>query len=187
VEQLLSYKTAPVRVVLHGQVATGYWVRNIVVVPSAVTLGGTLKTLEPVQFVDTVPVNIEGLRNTTYQDTKLVLPEGVQPFERDSVLVRVEVAPVPGGQFVRRPVEIRGLDSQRWNAGLSSSTVDIDLIGDLATLRDLQPQRVLVFVDVTGLEAGVYPIVPSVLITPTVPITVVRTDPSVITVTITAK
>jgi len=46
---------------------------------------------------------------------------------------------------------------------------------------------VIAFVDVTGLAAGVYSIVPSVLITPTVPVIIVRTDPSVITVTITAK
>jgi YbbR domain-containing protein len=187
VEQLLSYKTAPVRAVLNGEPAPGYWVHNVVVVPAAVTLMGTLSALEPVQFVDTVPVSIEGIRNNTYQDVKLMLPEGVTLSERDSVLVRVEVNPVPGGQFVRRPVEIRGLDEERLSAGLSSSMVDIELSGDLVTLRDLQPQYVFAFVDVTDLAAGVYPLVPSVVITPTMPVTVMSTEPSVITVTITTK
>lgn len=187
VEQLLSYKTAPVRAVLDGEPASGYWVRNIVVVPTAVTLVGTLDALLPVQSVDTVPVSISGVRNNTYQDVKLMLPEGVQTSERDSVLVRVEVDPIPGGQIVRRPVEIRGLDEERLSAGLSSSTVDIELSGDLVTLRDLKPQSVFAFVDVTDLEAGVYSIVPSIVITPTAPVTVVGTWPSVITTTITTK
>jgi len=187
VEQLLSYKTAPVRAVLDGEPAAGYWIHNVAVVPATVTLVGTLDALMPVQSVDTMPVNIDGIRNNTYQSAKLMLPEGVQPHERDSVLVRMEVAPVPGGQFVRRPVEIRGLDEEKWSAGLSSSTIDIELSGDLLTLRDLQPQYVIASVDVTDLEAGVYPIVPSVVITPTMPVTVVGMEPSVITVTITAK
>jgi len=189
VKQLLSYKTAPVRVMLaeRGEPASGYWVRNIGVVPTAVTLEGTLDALKNILFVDTAPVDITGIRNTTYQSVGLIVPEGVQLVERDSVLVRVEVSPVPGGQFVRRPVEIRGLDAEQWNAGLSSSTVDIELDGDLLTLRDLKPQQVIAFVDLAGLEAGVYSIAPSVVITPTAPVTIVGTEPSVVTVTITSK
>ncbi|MBU1877366.1 MAG: hypothetical protein KJ734_00290, partial [Chloroflexi bacterium] len=74
-----------------------------------------------------------------------------------------------------------------WNAGLSFSTLDIQLAGDLITLRDLAPQSVIAYVDVTGLEAGTYPIAPSIIITPTMPVTVLSTDPGLITVTITAK
>ncbi len=187
VEQLLSYKTTPVRVVLDGEPPAGYWVRNLAVAPPVVTLVGTLEALGPVSFVDTLPVDISKIRAITYQKVGLVLPEGVQLHERDSVLVRVEVAPVPGGQFVRRPVEIRGLDEERWNAGLSSSSVDIELAGDLPTLRDLRPQTVIAYVDVTDLTAGVYALRPIVVITPALPVTIVRTDPAVITVTITAK
>ena len=187
VEQLLSYKTTPVLVMLDGEPPVGYWLRNLAVVPSTVTLVGTLEALSQVQFVETVPVNISGVRAITYQKVGLILPEGVQLHERDSVLVRVEVVPVPGSQFVRRPVEIRGLDEERWNVGLSANSIDIELAGDLLTLRDLRPQAVIAYVDVTDLTAGVYALTPSVIITPTAPVTIVGFEPRVITVTITAR
>jgi len=63
VKQLGGYRDVSVRVVLEGQPATGYLITNIAVYPPVVTLfsPNPTKVLEIPGFVETEPVNIEGV------------------------------------------------------------------------------------------------------------------------------
>ncbi len=171
VEQRFGYRDVSVRVVITGEVASGYWISNIVVDPSTVTVVGGPSALNKIPgFVETSEVNVSNATEDITERVALNLPPGVSVVQPENqtgsaggVLVTVDVAAIEGGQTVQRPVTFQGLRETRW-AVASPPQVDVILSGPLPRLNALTIQDVKVIADLFGLDPGIHKVKPTVVV-----------------------
>lgn len=157
IRQLGGYRDVSVRVILQGRPAPGYNITNISVYPPVVTLFSQdpTKVLEIPGFVETEPLNIEGIQQNQEVRVGLQVPEGIQVVGDPSVLVQIAVSPIPSSVTVRLPVEVVGL-APGLQAIVAPNEVDIVVLGPLPVLRTLKLESLRAYVNVEGLEPGVY-------------------------------
>lgn len=153
---LSNYKTVSIKAVITGTVAPGYWVSNITVEPSTITFGGDPKELD-FAYVETAPVNVSGAVTDVIRSVPYYIPPGTAPESKakPEVFVKVSVEPIPGEQYIRRPVLWRNLTTGL-TVTLGVAVVEITLDGDLATLQRLQPTEAQVWVDLKGVVTGTH-------------------------------
>ena len=164
IEQRFGYRDVSVRVVITGEVASGYWISNIVVDPSTVTVVGGPSALNKIPgFVETSEVDVSNAAEDITERVALNLPPGVSVVQPENqadnpgggVLVTVDVAAIEGGQTVQRPVTFQGLRETRW-AVASPPQVDVILSGPLPRLNALTLRDVKVIADLFGLDPGTH-------------------------------
>ncbi len=178
-----------VRAVISGTPPAGYWLSDLSVTPSEVTLQGDPGQLSEVgDFVDTLPVDVSNAAGNLNVDVPLNLPADVQAINSQGnpvkiVTARIRVEERSGDLAITRPVELLGV-----KAGLTATVnppqVDLLLSGPLPILSQIEadPNLVRVLVDAgslapaqnadvvpdivvpEGVEAQLVP--PSVLVTP---------------------
>jgi YbbR domain-containing protein len=156
-----GFKNVVVKVLTEGQIADGYRLTNISVTPLTVTVFSNNPQLinELPGYVETEPVDLNGLNDDIEIRVNLVLPPGIKLVGELSVLVQVSVAAVEGSRTISLPVETIGLRPDL-ETFLSPSVVDAILLGPLPVLENLTPESFRVILDLTGLEAGVYRLTP---------------------------
>lgn len=166
VEQRVGYKDVSIKTMMKGAPAPGYWVSNIVVNPSTVTIVGSPDILAKIPgFVETVPLDVTNATADLSKRAALSLPEGVSVLNNEGVTVQVSVTPLLGGQTVRRKISIQGLKRGQ-TATISPDSVEVILSGPLPSLQNLAADDVPVIVDVAGLAAGVHQLKPRVPVVP---------------------
>ncbi|MCC6191269.1 MAG: hypothetical protein IT318_19785 [Anaerolineales bacterium] len=163
VTQLAGFRDVAVKAVITGQVASGYQVTSISVVPQVITLSSSdPDRVEQVPgFVETMPLDISGASDDVVQRVALQLPEGVEGA--DSVLMEVNVAAIEYSLTIQRELEVRGL-APGMAAEPSPDSVDVLLLGPLPLLDNLTIGDVRVIIDLQGLGPGTYQVTPQVII-----------------------
>ena len=163
VDQRIGFKDVSVKVVTKGTVAPGYWLSNVSVDPSTVTVVGSPARLDEIGgFISTEPIDIKDAKSSTLVRVGLVLPQGVSPIGTQSVLVTIDVAAITGGQTVQRQVTTRGLD-KTLKATLSPESVDVILGGPLPVLQALKVDDVQVIIDLVNKGPGKYKVTPTLV------------------------
>jgi YbbR domain-containing protein len=166
VEQRVGYKDVSIKTVLKGTAASGYWISNIVVTPSTVTVIGNPDILAKIPgFVETVPIDVTGATADLSKRAVLSLPEGVSVLNNEGVTVQISVTPLLGGQTVRRKITVQNLKRGQ-TATISPDSVEVILSGPLPSLQNLAADDVQVVIDVTGLAAGVHQLKPRAVAVP---------------------
>jgi YbbR domain-containing protein len=159
-----GYRDMAVKVVVSGQVASGYRLANISVFPPAVTVFSSDPQLvnDLPGVVETLPLDLNGASEQITTRLGLDLPEGVSVVGEQTVLVEVGISSIQSSLTLsNKTVEITGLPSGL-EAQIAPKTVDVILSGPLPLLDTLSPQDVRVVVDLTGLEAGTHQLTPKV-------------------------
>jgi len=163
IEQESGYRDLSVKVVPEGTVASGYWISDIRVDPSTVTVyGEPQRVSQLLGFVETEPVDVEGAKTNLTRSVALVLPEDISLLGVGRVLVRISVSPVLGGQTIRVSPTLQGL-APGLGATVSPEKVEVILAGPLADLSALQAGDVQVLLDLLDLGPGTYKISPRVV------------------------
>jgi YbbR domain-containing protein len=171
IEQRFGYRDVSVRVAITGEVAPGYWISNILVEPSTVTVVGGPSALNSLPgYVETFEVDVTDATDDISERVALNLPPGVSVVQPDAqsngnggVLVTVDVAAIEGGQTVQRPVTFQGL-REGWWAMASPSQVDVILSGPLPKLQSLTVRDVKVITDLFALDPGTHKVKPTVVV-----------------------
>jgi YbbR domain-containing protein len=145
---------------VQGTVADGHNLIGISSEPAAIAVSGPLEALQALAFVNTEPIDIGGLRSETTRTVRLRLPSGLQA-SRDSVSVRIKVAPAPGELTTSLAPQVSNL-GENLKATLQTATVQVRLSGDLPLLRSLTPGAVRATVDAAGLDEGVHVLRPAI-------------------------
>jgi YbbR domain-containing protein len=163
VDQQLGFKDVSVKVVTKGNVASGYWLSNITVDPSTLTVVGSPARLDEIGgFVTTDAIDVKDAKSGFVRRVALVMPPGVSAVNTQSVQVTIDIAAITGGQTVQRPVTIQGLD-KGLKATLSPDNIDVILGGPLPILQTLKPEDVQVVIDLGNKTPGKYKITPTVI------------------------
>jgi len=183
VQELAGFAEKPVTVNWVGEPATGYRLLDVKVEPSSVQVTGAQGILEGLR-VQTEPLDISGLTETTVQQVALDLPEGVGLVQIQPLIVTVEIEPILTSSVVQRPVEIRALD-ENLKATLDPEEVRVFLFGPIPTLDSLSEDDVRVTVDLLNLITGTHVIEPIVTVSAN-EVEVRSTQPAQITVIISA-
>ena len=163
VTQRIGFKDVSVKVETKGNVASGYWLSNIAVEPSTITVVGSPARLDEIGgFISTEPIDLSDVRNSFLRVVNLRFPEGVSPVNTQSAQVTIDVSAITGGQTVQRQVTVRGVDTAL-HLGVSPETVDIILAGPLPVLQALKVEDVQVIIDLAGRTPGKYKVTPTVV------------------------
>jgi YbbR domain-containing protein len=161
-----GFRDLAVKVIVRGQVATGYRLDSISVSPPVVTVYSSNPDLVNALpgVVETQPLELQAAKDNLNLRVSLNLPAGVSVVGQQTVLIQAGISPIQSSLTLSgERVELAGLPSGL-SAQVSPATVDVILAGPLPILNTLTRQDVHVTVDVTGLTAGSYQLTPNVQI-----------------------
>ncbi|MEW6651266.1 MAG: CdaR family protein [Chloroflexota bacterium] len=165
ISQRFGYRNVVVKVVVLGQVATGYRLTNISVFPPAVTVFSADPQVvsDLPGFIETEPLNIDGLQDDLDISINLNLPTGVSVVgAQTQVLVRVGIAAIESSLTLPNvPVEITGVQPGL-TAEIAPANLTVILSGPVALLDRLRASDVRAVVDLTNLTEGTYQLEPEV-------------------------
>jgi YbbR domain-containing protein len=183
-----GYRDLAVKIITTGQVATGYRLSSIAVIPPVVTVYSEDPALVDglPGFVETEPLNLEGANANIEVRLMLVLPEGVSVIGDPTVLVQANISPIESSVIIAdKKVDIIGL-GPNLAAQIAPDTVDVILTGPLPVLDQLKINDVRVVIDLTGLSTGIHQVEPKVILRVD-EVKVESVNPSTLEVTISYK
>jgi YbbR domain-containing protein len=158
-----GYRDLAVRVLLQGQVASGYRLENISVFPPVITVFAPDPDLvnDLAAVVDTQPLDIQDAKTNISTRLALTLPENITIIGNKTVEVEVDITPIQTSLTLNLPINLIGLPDG-FEAEVSPEFVDVIISGPLPVLDALTPQDIKVTVDVTGLDLGAHQLEPKV-------------------------
>ena len=155
-----GYRNLVVRVVTLGQVASGYRLTSIFVSPPTVTVFSSdpLLVNELPEYVETLPVDITGLKDDIESQIGLNLPNGIELVGDQQVTVQIGIAAIESSLALTNvPVIASGLASNL-TATITPNTADIIIGGPLRSLETLKVSDLQILIDLSGLLPGKYTI-----------------------------
>lgn len=158
-----GYRNVVVKVITEGQIANGYRLTNISVSPPSITVFSANPQLvsDLPGFVETEPLDLDGLTDDLDARLALNLPSGITVVGEQSVLVQVNIAAIESSVSISLPVEVIGLGSGL-SVQVAPDTVNVILSGPVLVLDILRPEDVRVYLDASDLLPGTYQLRPTV-------------------------
>ena len=159
-----GYRDVAVKVIVQGQVASGYRLENISVFPPVITVFSSDPELVSALpgVVETQLLNIQDAKGNISTRLALTLPENITIIGSKTVQVTVGVTPIQTSiTLLNQPINIIGLP-QGLAAQVLPQSIDVIISGPLPVLDALALQDVIVNVNVTGLEPGTHQLIPDV-------------------------
>lgn len=165
INQRYGYRNVIVSVNIEGQVADGYRLTNIAVFPLAVTVYSSNPQIvnDLPGYVQTAPINLDGLKDDVDISLLLDLPDGVNVVgDQRTVLVRISIAAVQtSAPIANIPIEIIGLP-ENLTAILAPELVTLVISGPLPIIDSLRAKDIRVYLDLTDFVEGTYQLQPMV-------------------------
>ncbi len=161
-----GFRDVAVKVVVHGQVATGYRLDSISVYPPVVTVYSANPELvnDLPGVIETQPLELQAAKDSVNMRVSLNLPSGISVVGQQTVLIQAGISPIESSlTLAGEKVEVTGLPDGL-TAVVSPATVDVILSGPLPILDTLTRQDIHVTVDATNLGPGTYQLTPTVQI-----------------------
>ncbi|HEX8967508.1 MAG TPA: CdaR family protein [Chloroflexota bacterium] len=158
ISQQTLYKQVGVRPITQGQPAPGYALQPLEVNPPTTTLVGDPAGLDAVNFVDTVPIDINGISTTIVRSVTLARPDRALLLQDgQTVTVTVRVTTLPITQTVRVPPSVINL-SGTVQLARPLDLVSVSISGPAPALQNLalNPNDFKVVVDASGKGPGRY-------------------------------
>jgi YbbR domain-containing protein len=162
--QQSGVRDVAVKVIVQGQQAPGYRIENISVFPPVVTVRADDPELVSALpgVVETLPLDLQDRNEDISTRLSLNLPENIALVGVQTVQVQVSISPIQTSvTLLNQPIDVIGL-SEGLAAQVFPQAVDVIISGPVPVLDVLSSQDITVYVDVSGLEIGVYQIKPDV-------------------------
>jgi YbbR domain-containing protein len=156
ITQQTQYKEVGIHTVPQGQPAVGYVVQPLEVNPPTATLVGDSAALEGANFVDTVPIDINGISTTVVRNVALTPPPKTILLQQgQTVTVTVRVTTLSVNQTVRVPPSVINLSGSVQLAH-PLDLVSVTISGPAPALSNLalNPNDFKVVLDVNGKGPG---------------------------------
>jgi len=146
-------RTVPIREVLQGAPAEGYFIEKVILAPDKVKLSGTKSDMNKLVDVVTEPIDIAGINQTKTVETHIVT-QGLQIEDDTDNLVKVTLQvgdSKVNKRFASIPVRIVGSSYQ---ATTKPKNVSIVIQGTPGILNFVNPSDLRAFVETTDLAPG---------------------------------
>lgn len=151
-----NIKAVGVKPILDGQVASGFWIKKVAVIPSVIIISGDPADLENISFLETEKINIKDLsKDKVFSDVKLNLPEKViVQDEIKTVKVEIILSPVISTKTVPATITFQNLGSDLKISSTDISTLTVVLSGPLNILQNINSSDVVINIDLSNKEEG---------------------------------
>jgi YbbR domain-containing protein len=162
ITQQTQYKEVGIHPAVQGQPAPGYALQPLEVNPPVATLVGDPTALEGVNFVDTQPIDVNGISSTVVRTVALAPPPRtllLQQGQQATVTVRVQTLTI--AQTGRVPPSVINLANNVALVRLPDP-IAVTITGPAPTLSTLNANDFRVVLDVAGKTPGRYDITPRV-------------------------
>ena len=137
ITQQTVYKQVGVRAVTQGEPAPGYALQPLEVNPPLTTIVGDPTSLEAVNFVDTAPIDINGISTTVVRPIALAPPQRALLLQdNQTVTVTIRVTALPVTQTIRILPSVINLSPQVQIAK-ALDTVAVTISGPAPSLQSL--------------------------------------------------
>ena len=158
-----GYRDLAVKVLMRGQVASGYRLENITVFPPVITVFAPDPELVNglPAVVDTQALDIQDAKANISTRLALSLPDNITIVGTKTVEVQVDITPIQTSLTLHLPINLIGLP-EGFEPHISPEIVDVIISGPIPVLDALTPQDIKVTVDVTGLDLGTHQLEPKV-------------------------
>ncbi len=150
-----------IRPTVTGSPATGYEVVNVSVDPAVATVLGPSSFIAEATAIRTQPVDISEATEDVVLTISLDLPPDVTVSGGTSVTVTVQIEPAQGRRTLAVTAVAVGLDPDLSVKG-ALPFVEVELLGELPTLRALRPNDIAATVNLSGLKEGTHSVKVSV-------------------------
>jgi YbbR domain-containing protein len=167
VESLSGYRNLAVKAVVSGQLAAGYRLSNISVLPPTVTVysADTELVTQLPGYIETSVISITSAKSDIDIGVSLKLPSGITVVGDQTVSVHIGISPIENSVTIQNvKVELIGLP-EGMKAVISPEYVSVIVSGPLNLLNQLSSAQVHVSVDVTGKQVGTYQLTPIIEVT----------------------
>jgi len=163
-----GYRNLAVNVTTQGVVEPGYRFTSITPAPPTVMVfSEDPQLVEGLPgYVNTKPLNLNGVDGYLETILELDLPVGVTVVGDPTVLIQVNVTALETSMVITREIEVIGL-LPGLNAQVAPDQVSVRVSGPVPVLENLTLRDIRVVVDLTSLEAGTHTLTPTVEILPT--------------------
>jgi YbbR domain-containing protein len=162
-----GYRNLAVKAIVAGQLAPGYRLTNISVMPPTVTIysDDTDLVAQLPGYVETSVISIASAKSDINMGVTLKLPSGVTVVGDQTVTVHIGISPIENSITIQNiPVEVVGLPDNM-TAIVSPEYISVIISGPLNLLNQLTSAQIHVNVDVSGKQAGTYQFTPSIELT----------------------
>jgi YbbR domain-containing protein len=150
-------KEVQVEAVLSGSLLEGYALSGVQSIPDTILIQGDAEIVELIERVETTPIDISLLSQTTEREVTLNLPEGIHPANGDRIVARIEVEPLEETviEIPSERVEFYQVD-EGMRAFTNPHTVFVTVQAPQSVIQDLTQRNLRLYVNLQGFAPGVY-------------------------------
>ncbi|BES65789.1 hypothetical protein SANA_22280 [Gottschalkiaceae bacterium SANA] len=150
-------KEVQVEAVLSGSLLEGYALSGVQSIPDTILIQGDAELVKLIERVETMPIDISLLSQTTEREVTLNLPEGIHPANGDRIVARIEVEPLEETviEIPSERVEFYQVD-EGMRAFTNPHTVSVTVQAPQSVIQDLSQRNLRLYVNLQGFAPGVY-------------------------------
>ncbi|SMB89562.1 YbbR domain-containing protein [Desulfonispora thiosulfatigenes DSM 11270] len=148
-------KLIPIKPVLEGNPQAGYKVGRVIIEPETIEIVGEYDKLGAINYIQTEPINITGIKENTTKEVRLRLPSNVSLVYNAKVKVMIQVEDNLTVKTLQREIKVLNLDKNK-NIKLSPAVGNITVEGNKEILNGLAAKDLELVIDVAGLNVGMH-------------------------------
>jgi YbbR domain-containing protein len=150
-------KEVQVEAVLSGSLLEGYALSGVQSIPDTILIQGDAEIVKLIERVETMPIDISLLSQTTEREVTLNLPEGIHPANGDRIVARIEIEPLEETviEIPSERVEFYQVD-EGMRAFTNPHTVFATVQAPQSVIVDLTQRNLRLYVNLQGFAPGVY-------------------------------
>lgn len=151
-------KKVPFKLERTGSLPEGISISSIETSPSEVTVYGSQKALDALDFIDGVKLDLSKIKDDTEIDADIPLPDGVKKVSPETVKIKVKVATAEEKKIDNVPISIVGLSKDLTSDFVSPSSGRITLTakGSKSAIDKLKASDVEAYINAGDLNEGTH-------------------------------
>ncbi|MCY9671072.1 YbbR-like domain-containing protein [Bacillus pumilus] len=151
-------KKVPFKIERTGSLPDGISISSIETSPSEVTVYGSQKVLDSLDFIDGVKLDLSKIKDDTEIDADIPLPDGVKKVSPETVKIKVKVATAQEKKIDNVPISVVGLSKDLTSDFVSPSSGRLTLTakGSKSAIDRLKASDVEAYINVGDLNEGTH-------------------------------
>ncbi|MGE6628335.1 CdaR family protein [Bacillus pumilus] len=151
-------KKVPFKIERTGSLPDGISISSIETSPSEVTVYGSQKVLDSLDFIDGVNLDLSKIKDDTEIDADIPLPDGVKKVSPETVKIKVKVATAQEKKIDNVPISVVGLSKDLTSDFVSPSSGRLTLTakGSKSAIDKLKASDVEAYINVGDLNEGTH-------------------------------
>lgn len=157
VEVASPSKVVPIKVIPKGTISFGKAISSIQMSASNITVYGSQKVLDNLQYVP-VNVDVEGLKNNKEYKLELSKPKGIKSMSLNNVTVGLTLDSSTDRDIENVNIDVRNLNEKYTVQGLSENDikVTVNVKGVASVINNLTGDDVQAYINLKGYKPGEY-------------------------------